>query len=133
MGPAAPLPQGHGLNRWHTDVVVTWEDVVAYAVTLPEVEESTSYGTPALKVAGKLMARLRTEDDGGLAIKCSAADKAALVGGDDPAYYTTPHYDGHNYVAVNLELVQPEELRELIADAWHIAAPATLRKRHAAD
>lgn len=31
---------------------VTWEDVVAYAVTLPEVAESTSYGTPALKAAG---------------------------------------------------------------------------------
>ena len=113
--------------------MVTWEDVVAYAVTLPEVAESTSYGTPSLKVAGKLMARLRSEADGGLAVKCSAADKAALVAGDDPEFYTTPHFDGYNYIAVNLELVQPDELFELIADAWHIAAPATLRKRHAPD
>jgi len=110
---------------------VTWEDVVAYAVTLPEVAESTSYGTPCLKVAGKLMARLRTEDDGGLAIKCSTSDKMALTGGDDPAYYTTPHYDGYNYVLVRLELARADELFELIGDAWHIAAPATLRKRHA--
>jgi len=110
---------------------VTWEEVVAYAVTLPEVAESTSYGTPSLKVAGKLMARLRSEAEGGLALKCSAIDKVALVGGDDPAYYTTPHFDGYNYVAVNLDLAQPDELFELIADAWHIAAPATLRKRHA--
>ena len=112
-------------------MAVTWEDVVAYAVTLPDVAESTSYGTPCLKVAGKLMARLRTEDDGGLAIKCSASDKAALTSGDDPAYYTTPHYDGYNYVLVRLDLGEPGELFELIADAWHIAAPATLRKRHA--
>jgi hypothetical protein len=111
--------------------VVTWQDVVAYAVTLPEVAESTSYGTPSLKVAGKLMARLRTEDDGGLAIKCSAVDKEALVGSDDPAYYTTPHYDGHNYVLVRLEVAEPDEVFELIGDAWHIAAPATLRKRQA--
>ena len=110
---------------------MTWEEVVAYAVTLPEVAESTSYGTPSLKVAGKLMARLRSEAEGGLALKCSAIDKVALVGGDDPAYYTTPHFDGYNYVAVNLDLAQPDELFELIADAWHIAAPATLRKRHA--
>ncbi len=110
---------------------MTWEDVVAYAVTLPEVAETTSYGTPSLKVAGKLMARLRSEAEGGLAVKCSAIDKVALVGGDDPAYYTTPHFDGYNYVAVNLDLAQPDELFELIADAWHIAAPATLRKRHA--
>lgn len=114
-----------------TGAVVTWEDVVAYALTLPEVAESTSYGTPSLKVAGKLMARLRTEAEGGLAIKCSAVDKAALVGGDDPAYYTTPHYDRSNYVLVRLDLAAPAEVFELIADAWHIAAPATLRKRHA--
>lgn len=109
---------------------VTWEDVVAYAVRLPAVEESTSYGTPSLKVAGKLICRLRTEDDGGLALKCSASDKEALVGGDDPAYYTTPHYDGSNYVLVRLEQVEPEEVFELVQDAWHIAAPAKLRASH---
>ena len=112
-------------------MAVTWEDVVAYAVTLPEVAESTSYRTPCLKVAGKLMARLRTEADGGLAIKCSASDKMALAGGDDPAYYTTPHYDGYNYVLVRLDLAEAVELFELIAEAWHLAAPAALRKRHA--
>ena len=107
---------------------VTWEDVVAYAVTLPEVAESTSYGTPAIKVAGKLMGRLRTDSDGGLALKCSTADKEALVGGDDPAYYTTPHYNGYDYVLVDLDAADAEELFELVADAWHIAAPATVRK-----
>ena len=74
------------------------------------------------------MCRLRTEDDGGLAVKCSADDKAALVGGDDPAYYTTPHYDRSNYVLVRLELAEPDEVFELIEDAWDIAAPARLRK-----
>ena len=106
---------------------MTWVDVVAHAVTLPEVAESTSYGTPSLKVAGKLMARLRTEDDGGLALKCSTADKDALVGGDDPAFYTTPHYDGHNYVLVNLDMVDPDELFELVEDSWRIAAPPKVR------
>jgi hypothetical protein len=109
-------------------MTTSWEDVVAYALQLPAVAESTSYGTPALKVAGKLMCRLRTEDDGGLAVKCSAADKAALVGGDDPAYYTTPHYDGANYVLVRLELADPVELFELVDDAWQIAAPPKVRK-----
>lgn len=109
---------------------VAWEDVVAFAVTLPDVEESTSYGTPSLKVAGKLMGRLRTESEGGLALKCSAADKEALVGGPDPAFYTTEHYDGYNYVLVDLEQVDADELLELVTDAWLIAAPARLRKQH---
>jgi hypothetical protein len=107
---------------------VTWEDVVAFAVTLPEVTESTSYGTPALKVAGKLMGRLRTDADGGLVLKCSTADKESLVGGPDAAYYTTPHYDGYDSVLVDLDLADRDELLELVEDAWHIAAPVTVRK-----
>lgn len=107
--------------------MVTWHDVVAFAVTLPEVEESTSYGTPALKVKGKLFARLRSEDDGGLALRCTAVDKEALVGGDDPAYYTIPHYDGYDYVLVRLDLADEVETFELVQDAWHVVAPARVR------
>lgn len=109
-------------------MAVTWAEVEAMALELPEVEISTSYGTPALKVAGKLMGRLRSDSDGSLALKTS--DKHALVASDDPAYFTTPHYDGHNYILVNLELAQAAELAELIDDAWHLAAPAKVRKLH---
>ncbi|AWB93364.1 MmcQ/YjbR family DNA-binding protein [Aeromicrobium chenweiae] len=110
-------------------MAVTWRDVVAHGITLPEVAESTSYGTPSLKVAGKLMCRLRTDSDGALALKCSMADKEALVAGTDPAFFTTPHYDGHAYVLADLEVVEREELLELVTDAWRIAAPASVRKR----
>ena len=44
---------------------------------------------------------------------------------------STPHYHGYNYVLVRLELAEPDAVFELIGDAWHIAATATLRKRHA--
>lgn len=114
-------------------MAVSWKDVVAYALRLPEVEESTSDGTPALKVAGKLMGRLRGEDDGGFAIKCTPTDKAALVSGGDPAYYTTPHYDGHSYILVRLELAEPAEVFELVSEAWHIAAPPATRRRRSHD
>lgn len=110
-------------------MAVSWDAVVAYAVTLPEVAESTSYGTPSIKVAGTMMGRLRSDSDGALALKCSAADKESLVTGPDPAFGTTPHYDGYDYVLVDLELVDREELFELVEDAWRIAAPATLRKQ----
>ncbi len=106
-------------------MAVKWEDVVALASNLPEVAESTSYGTPALKVAGKLMGRLRTDSDGSLALKTS--DKQALVAGDDPAYFTTSHYHGYDYILINLDLADPAEVAELIDDAWHIAAPAKVR------
>ncbi|MEO6604364.1 MAG: MmcQ/YjbR family DNA-binding protein [Aeromicrobium sp.] len=108
-------------------MAVTWAEVEAMATELPEVEISTSYGTPALKVAGKLMGRLRTDSDGSLALKTS--DKDALVASDDPAYFTTPHYDGYNYILVNLDLADAPELAELIDDAWRLAAPTKVRKQ----
>jgi hypothetical protein len=108
---------------------VTWAQVVAQASTLPEVAESTSYRTPSLKVAGRLMARLRTESEGALALRCTSDEKAALVGSDDPAFFTIPHYDGHDYVLVDLDRVDRDELFELLDAAWHVVAPAAVRRR----
>jgi len=40
-------------------------DAIAIAKALPQVDVSTWYGTPGLKVAAKGFARLRTEAEGG--------------------------------------------------------------------
>ena len=42
---------------------ITCDAVRRVALTFPNVEESTSYGTPALKVKGKLFVRWRNEED----------------------------------------------------------------------
>lgn len=106
----------------------TWDDVVAIARALPEVEESTSYSTPALKVRGKGFARLRSEAEGGLVLMCQIDEKQALLASGDPAFYTTPHYDGYGAILVDLEKVGHDVLVELIEDAWRERAPARLRK-----
>lgn len=110
---------------------MTWDDLVSIASALPDVQESTSYGTPALKVAGTLMARLRGPADGDelLVLRCTPDDKAALVGGDDPAFTTTSHYDGHDSVLVDLDRVDRDELVELLDSAWHVVAPPAVRNR----
>jgi hypothetical protein len=106
----------------------SWEDVVDTAKRLPEVEESTWFRSPSLKVAGKGFARLRTEAEGGLVLMCDLDEKAALLASDDPAFYTTPHYDGHGSILVDLEKVDLGRLAELIEEAWRIKAPARLRR-----
>lgn len=105
----------------------TWEDVVAIAKALPKVEESTSYRTPALKVAGKGFARLRTEAEGGLMLLCDLDEKAALLASGDPAFFTTAHYDGYPSILVDLERVEQAQLAELIEEAWRRKAPVKLR------
>ena len=105
----------------------TWKDAVAIARTLPEVEVSTWYGTPGLKVAGKGFARLRTEAEGGLVLMCTLEEKARLLESGEPAYYTTPHYDGYGSIIVNLAIVHPDALHELIVRAWYLKAAPRLR------
>ncbi len=106
----------------------TWDDAVEFASTLPSVEMTTWFGTPSLKVAGKGFARLRSEAEGGLVLMCDLDEKAALLESGDPAFYTTPHYDGYGAILVDLERVDPDQLYELITEAWRQKAPAKLRK-----
>lgn len=106
--------------------MTTWEDVVRLASELPEVEAATWYRTPALKVAGKGFARLRTEAEGGLVVMCGLDEKAALLDSGDAAFFTTPHYDGHGSVIVDLDRVDVDQLRELLEEAWRLKAPRRL-------
>jgi len=106
--------------------VISWDEVVAIAGELPETSASTWWGTPGLKVSGKGFARLRTEAEGGLVLMCGLDEKEALLASGDPAFYTTPHYDGYGAILVDLDRVDREHLAELITEAWRAKAPAKL-------
>ena len=108
--------------------MATWDDVVAIGRELPEVEESTWYRTPALKVGGKGFARLRADAEGWVVLMCALEEKEALLASGDPAYRTTPHYDGYGAVLIDLDHVQRDQLEELVTEAWRRTAPARLRR-----
>ena len=110
--------------------MLTWEDVVAIGTRFPEVEEGTCFGTPALRVRGKFMCRLRTDPDALVVRVIDRADAEALLLGRPDVYFSTPHYDGHPYVLVRLEAVSEEELAELLEDAWRLRAPKRLQAAH---
>lgn len=109
---------------------MSWESLVEFAKTLPEVEESTWFNTPSLKVRGKGFVRLRSEAEGGAVVMCSLDEKQALLQSGNPAFYTTPHYDGYGAILVNLDEVDDQQLHELVTEAWRIKAPSKLRKEH---
>jgi hypothetical protein len=101
----------------------TWDDVIATANELPGVEVATSYGTPALRVRGKFICRLRTNPDALVLRVIDLADREALLKGQPDAFFSTPHYDGYPVVLVRLDKVDPVELAELVEDAWRLQAP----------
>ena len=93
----------------------------------PGVENSTSYGTPALKVRGTLLARLK-EDGATLVLKTTLTDRELLLGGAPDIFYLTDHYRKFPWILVRLPQIDESFLRELIAEAWRLSAPSHLLK-----
>jgi hypothetical protein len=100
--------------------------VCQLALRLPGVEESTSYGTPALKVKGRFMCRLRTEAEGALALCCDFVDRQMLLQADPNVFFVTDHYLNYPMILVRLDKVRRSVLPELLERAWRMAAPPKL-------
>lgn len=96
----------------------------AEAAGLPGVEAGTSYGTPALKVRGKLIVRVKDADT--LVLRCALEDKELLMEAAPQIYYETDHYKGWPAVLVRLSAIDDAELSHRIALAWRLKAPARL-------
>jgi hypothetical protein len=108
--------------------MIDWPRVLELARTLPAVEPSYSYGTPALKLRNKLIARLR-EDGETLVVRAEIDYRDALIATAPEKFFLTPHYQAHPWVLVRLSRVDADELRELLTDAWRLRAPRRLAAR----
>jgi hypothetical protein len=104
---------------------LTFDDAAKLARKLPGVTESTSYGTRALKVDGKLFARLK-EDGETLVLKVDLTSRDFLLRDEPGVFFLTDHYRDYPYVLPRLPAATAARLEELLEDAWRLAAP---RKR----
>ncbi|MCY3810995.1 MAG: MmcQ/YjbR family DNA-binding protein [Gammaproteobacteria bacterium] len=110
------------------ELAALFAKVVAIAERLPGVEVSRSYGTPAIKVKRKLLARLRSEAEGGLAIRCDFVEREMLLQAAPETFYITDHYADYPMVLINLETVRWDAMPDIVERAWRIAAPPRLIK-----
>jgi hypothetical protein len=100
----------------------TFETVCEIARTLPGAEESTSYGTPAFKVKGKLFARFH-QDGESLVVSVDFDEREELMAAAPEKFYITDHYRNYPWLLVRLSAVGPDELRDLLLGSWRRAAP----------
>ncbi|HEX8817438.1 MAG TPA: MmcQ/YjbR family DNA-binding protein [Terriglobales bacterium] len=106
----------------------TFDTVRKIGLTLPGVVESTMYGTPALKVGGKLLACVPSHSSAepdSLAVRIDFADRAELLADAPDVYYVTGHYLDYNAVLVRLSRVTPAILRDLLAAAHKFVVAGT--------
>jgi hypothetical protein len=107
---------------------LTCNAVRRLGLALPGVEESTSYGTPALKVNGRLMTRL-WEDGRTLVMKTTFEERDALMAEAPETYYVTDHYLDYPWVLIRLPKADAGAVNDLLHAAHRIASSEKRRSR----
>ncbi|AOJ08734.1 MmcQ/YjbR family DNA-binding protein [Burkholderia mayonis] len=106
---------------------MNFDEVRQIALAWRGVEDCTSYGTPALKVKGKLLARLR-EDGDTLVVKGVGPDERAwLIESAPGVFYATDHYAGWPIVLVRLSAAHPDTVKALLLREWQTIVPVKWR------
>jgi hypothetical protein len=81
---------------------MTFDDVRKIALLWPEVEDGTSYGTPALKVRKKMLARLKEDGDSLVMPGVPQDEREMLVESRPRVFYFTDHYRDYPMVLIRL-------------------------------
>lgn len=108
-------------------LAVTYDAVRRLGLELPGAEESTSYGTPALKVKGKLFVRLHQDRDK-IVLPMAFDRREEMMAAEPETYFITDHYREYPYILVSLARVQPEALPDLLNLAYRTALSAKKRR-----
>jgi hypothetical protein len=98
---------------------ISWLTIRRLALALPDVEDATSYGTPALKVKGVLMVRLR--EDGDVVFVAGFDKRDLLMVARPEAFFTTDHYRDYPSVLARLRETTESEIRDLLQWSWELA------------
>ena len=110
---------------------MTWDETLQLGLRLPGVEVSTSWGTPALKVGGKLMARLQEDGQTLVLVRIGFDQRELLMEVEPEVFFLTPHYQDYPSVLVRLPRAEPAMLEGLLEQIWREVAPRKLVKARA--
>jgi hypothetical protein len=114
--------QGRGV----ANTPAAFDEVRRVALALDDVEEGSSYGTPAFKVGGELFVRMH-QDGESLVVRTDFEQREELMAADPETYYITDHYLNYEWILIRLSRVQPDALRDLIRMGWRLASTSKRR------
>ncbi|MHB8294326.1 MAG: MmcQ/YjbR family DNA-binding protein [Acidimicrobiales bacterium] len=100
----------------------------AIALALPGVEERETWGKATFRVAGRLF--LTLGPDGSTAtMKATLDDQAAMVATEPTVFSVAAYLGRHGWVTVALDRCDPDEVADLVVDAWRQRAPRRVAER----
>jgi len=104
---------------------VTFDDVRKIALAWSEVEDGSSYGTPALKVRKKLLARLREDNDSLVMLGVPLDERDMLI---EKIFYFTDHYRDYPTVLIRLSKAKRAIVEPLLGRRWReLASKAAVK------
>lgn len=111
---------------------MTFDDIRKIALTWPEVEDGTSYGTPALKVRKKLLARLKEDSDSLVMPGVPQDERGMLIESRPQVFYFTDHYRDYPMVLIRLSRAKRSHVEPLLRRQWRtLASKAAVREYEA--
>ena len=110
---------------------IGFDTVRRLGLALPNVEEGTVYGSPALKVGGKMFACIAihsSAEPDSLAVRMEFDQRDELIAADPKIYYLTDHYLDYPCVLVRLARVHPDALPDLLRMGWQYISARNKRR-----
>lgn len=107
---------------------MTFDEVRELLLAWPEVEDGTSYGTPALKVRKKMLVRLKEDGDSLVVPGVPVDERDVLVESQPEVFYFTDHYRDYPMVLIRLSRTKRATLEPLLRRQWRaLASKAAVR------
>lgn len=100
---------------------MTFDEAMAYALTLDGAALATSYRQPAVKANGRAFLNVGHEPDTSFVLQLDPGLIEWLVGTHPETFWKTPHYEGYPAVLARYDSHQDDLVREMIASAWQRA------------
>ena len=107
---------------------MTYDDVRDIALAWPEVEDGTSYGTPALKVRKKMLVRLKEDGDSLVMPGVPADEREMLVETQPTIFYLTDHYRDYPIALIRLSKARRAIVEPFLRRRWRELASKTAVK-----
>ena len=107
-----------------------WDAVVAACLALPGVALGTSYGRPALKHRGKMLAATTAPDPASFVLHVALEEKELLLETDPQTFWETDHYRGWPAILVRYGTPAGARIATLLARTWWDRSTMTQRKAY---
>jgi hypothetical protein len=101
-------------------MALTWDEIVAHALTLDGTEPGLHFGKPTVKANGRALISPGREP-GSFVLHTDASTKLLLMETDPDTYWQTPHYEHWPTLLVRYDTKDPERVLAMVQRSYELS------------